>query len=206
MTLNTVTLMGSDSVVPSKIVCIGRNYVEHIHELNNEVPEQMVVFMKPNSAITTTLQSSAEEPVNYEAEIALMIKDEKVHAVAAGLDLTKRDLQDQLKTKGLPWERAKAFDGAALFSPFVEIESLPSSLTVQLEINGTVVQQGAIELMLHRPVQILEECHSFLTFNDGDIIMTGTPKGVGLVEPGNRYQARIMDRGSVLTEASWTAE
>lgn len=205
MALKLVTI-NSKSYNPSKLVCIGRNYVEHIHELNNEVPEQMIVFMKPNSAISETLRSSRDEPINYEAEICLMVKQGRIHAIAAGLDLTKRDVQDQLKSKGLPWERAKAFDGAALFSNFVEIDAIPSSLTIELEINEEMVQRGSVELMLHKPQQILAECKTFLSFNDGDIIMTGTPRGVGIVRAGDRYNAKITNQGEVLTEASWVAE
>ena len=107
------------SISPSKIICIGRNYVDHIAELGNEVPDEMVVFLKPNSAISSKLQSYHQEPLHYEAELCFLYQQGHFTAVAIGLDLTKRNLQAKLKTKGLPWERAKSFNGAAVFSDFV---------------------------------------------------------------------------------------
>ena len=108
-------------ITPSKIVCVGRNYVEHIQELNNDVPDQMVLFIKPNSAISPTLRCYHQEPLHYETELCFMVVDGAFKAASVGLDLTKRQLQSQLKIKGLPWERAKGFDGSALFSEFVSI-------------------------------------------------------------------------------------
>ena len=108
--MNTIQVAGVETT-PSKIVCVGRNYVAHIEELGNEVPEQMVVFGKPNSAIGNKLQAfHGGEPLHYEGEIALAISNGRATAAGFGLDLTKRTLQGQLKKKGLPWERAKAFD------------------------------------------------------------------------------------------------
>ncbi|MDW3642689.1 fumarylacetoacetate hydrolase family protein, partial [Vibrio sp. 1291-1] len=99
-----------------KVLCVGRNYVEHIHELDNAIPEQMVVFNKPSTSVSTILRSFHQEPLHYEAEICFLIKDGQYAAVGLGLDLTKRGLQSSLKKQGLPWERAKAFDGSAVFS------------------------------------------------------------------------------------------
>jgi 2-keto-4-pentenoate hydratase/2-oxohepta-3-ene-1,7-dioic acid hydratase in catechol pathway len=204
MKLNTV-LVNDKSISPSKIVCIGRNYVDHIQELNNEIPQEMVVFIKPNSAIADQLQSTHEEPLHYESEICFVVKNQCLAAVAFGLDLTKRSLQSRLKAKGLPWERAKCFDGAALFSPFVDIDEIKESLTVQLEINGVRVQNGSVELMINKPAQILEELMSFLTLNDGDIVMTGTPEGVGVINAGDRFTGKIINNGKIMTQRSWDA-
>ena len=110
---------GNQSITPSKVVCIGKNYTAHIEEMNSAVPDQMVVFMKPNSAIGTTLRALADEPIHYECEICLQVQSSEIFGVGVGLDLTKRELQRKLKQAGLPWERSKAFDGAALFSAFV---------------------------------------------------------------------------------------
>lgn len=202
--LNTINFNGT-AITPSKIVCIGRNYVDHIHELNNDVPDQMVVFIKPNSAISNELHCSKLEAVNYEGEISFLVKNQHFNAVGFGIDLTKRELQNSLKAKGMPWERAKAFDGAAVFSQFVEISEISDSLSLQLEINGNTVQNGSIPLMLHKPDQILRELQTFLTLNDGDIVMTGTPKGVGVISPGDRYTGKIIQHNDVITQASWTA-
>ncbi len=206
MTLRTVTVDGA-AVQPSKIVCIGRNYAEHIAELGNTPASEMVVFIKPNSAISETLYSHAgEEALHYEAEIALLIRDNGYHAVAAGLDLTRRQLQSGLKAAGLPWERAKAFDGSALFSPFVRLNEIQASLSVQLDIDGRTVQHGVVRQMLYTPEKILAEVLGFLTLNDGDIVMTGTPSGVGAVVRGSVFQASIVDQDRKITSQSWTAQ
>ena len=119
--MNTV-MVDKQSVIPSKVVCVGRNYVEHIKELNNEMPTSMVIFMKPNTAVSSELITGKQMPLHYEGEICFLIKQGKISAVGFGLDLTHRELQSELKAKGLPWERAKAFDGAAVMSSFVSIE------------------------------------------------------------------------------------
>ena len=109
--MNTISVNGN-TVQPSKILCVGRNYRAHIEELGNEIPDSMVVFNKPNSAISDTLYSDINnQPLHYESELAFTVKEGKLDAVGFGLDLTKRALQSTLKAKGLPWERAKAFDG-----------------------------------------------------------------------------------------------
>ncbi|MDG1121177.1 MAG: fumarylacetoacetate hydrolase family protein, partial [Glaciecola sp.] len=109
------------SVTPSKIVCIGRNYVDHINELGNEMPTEPVIFIKPNSAITDTITFDLQEDIHYEAELTFVVQGGALSGVGIGLDLTKRAVQSQLKAKGLPWERAKAFDGSAVLSDFVTI-------------------------------------------------------------------------------------
>ena len=197
----------SASFTPSKIVCIGRNYLEHIRELGNETPDAMVIFNKPNSSISATLQSTQGEPLHYEGEICFMMRAGKLHAVGFGLDLTRRELQSGLKAKGLPWERAKAFDGAACFSDFIPLDGIEiESLSLQLEINGELRQDGGYELMMHKPEQILLEIQQFMTLEDDDIIMTGTPKGVGQVSPGDRFIGRIKTGDEVLVSQEWLAE
>lgn len=175
-------VLGENLIVPTKILCIGRNYVEHIHELGNEIPEDMVVFLKPNSAISTVLHFEHQgETLHYETELCFMFQNGRFSSVAVGLDLTKRDLQTKLKAKGLPWERAKAFDGAALFSPFVAIDDAEAQLHFTLSINDKLVQEGHIDLMIYKPQTILSELQAFISLDEGDIVMTGTPKGVGSI-------------------------
>ena len=137
--MRTVIVDGA-RVAPSKVVCVGRNYVEHIKELNNEVPTSMVLFMKPNSALSNELITGAQTPLHYEGEISFLIREGKIFAVGFGLDLTNRELQSELKAKGLPWERAKAFNGAAVMSQFVSIEEsdIPK-LSMQLWIKAVGV-------------------------------------------------------------------
>lgn len=174
------------SITPSKIICIGRNYVEHIKELGNEVPDDMVVFFKPNSAISDTLQAThLGEELHYETELCFLYQAGRFSAVAVGLDLTKRDMQSRLKAKGLPWERAKAFDGAALFSPFIKLDDALQRLHFSLSIDDELVQVGDSSLMMYQVDAILSELKTFVSLADGDIVMTGTPKGVGVI-PANR--------------------
>lgn len=165
-----------------KVLCVGRNYVEHIQELNNAIPEQMVVFNKPATSVSTKLTSFHQEPLHYEVEICFVIKNGQYTAVGLGLDLTKRGLQSTLKEKGLPWERAKAFDGSAVFSRFHSLKGVDiDDLNLELLINCVHVQKGHVKQMLYPPVSILDELKSYTTLEDGDVVMTGTPKGVGEV-------------------------
>ncbi len=206
MEINMKTVKyGKKEITPTKIVCVGRNYVEHIKELSNETPENMILFIKPNAAISDQLISYHWEPVHYEGEICFLYEAEKFTAVAFGLDLTKRGLQSQLKGKGLPWERAKAFDGAALFSEFVPIDEIKADLTMELSVDGETVQSGNVLQMIYKPDQILSEIRTFLTLNDGDIVMTGTPKGVGVVEKLSVYEGRILSGKDLLVSAKWKA-
>jgi 2-keto-4-pentenoate hydratase/2-oxohepta-3-ene-1,7-dioic acid hydratase in catechol pathway len=190
-----------------KAVCVGRNYLEHIRELGNETPDDMVIFNKPNSAISETLRATIDEPLHYEGEICLLLRGGRMHAVGFGLDLTQRELQSRLKAKGLPWERAKAFDGAACFSDFVTLGDTPiESLSLQLEVDGELRQDGGYALMMYKPDQILAGVQRFMTLEDGDIVMTGTPKGVGQVQAGERFVGRVMSGERVLVSGEWLAE
>lgn len=205
--MNKVTCDGN-AITPSKIVCIGRNYVDHIAELANEVPDNMVVFNKPNSAISTDLHAFHQEAIHYEGELCFLIKNGQFSAVGFGLDLTKRTLQSQLKTKGLPWERAKAFNGSALFSEFVSInrEDIGNALRLELIINDEVIQSGGVELMIYKPDEMLADLNDFITLIDGDIVMTGTPKGVGVINQGDTFIGRILLNDSVIVEHTWLAK
>jgi len=204
LTLNQV-LYNGQLITPSKVICIGRNYVEHIAELGNQTPAQMVVFIKPNSAISPQLSSFDQEPLHYEAELCFVYQQGKFVAVGLGLDLTKRGLQGQLKSQGLPWERAKSFNGAAVFSDFVTLDAIEPSLSLALEIDGKLTQAGTIEQMIYQPDIILADLQTFLTLEDGDIVMTGTPKGVGVVNAGSRFTGRVLQDGQCLVTGEWVA-
>lgn len=203
--MNYVKLNGIE-ILPTKIVCIGRNYVEHIKELSNEMPTEPVVFIKPNSSISTTVNSGKTEEIHYEGEICFSIKNGKIYGVGFGLDLTKRNLQSTLKSKGLPWERAKAFDKSAVFSEFVKCDADIASYKMELYINGNLQQLANYELMIHKPEALTEEIKSFMTLEDGDIIMTGTPKGVGVINLGDNFTAKIFCRGNLVIEKTWVAQ
>jgi len=191
-------------LTPSKVVCIGRNYVEHIEELNNEIPTEPVIFVKPNSAITSEICTHAVDAIHYEAEISLIIENNQFKAAGIGLDLTKREVQSTLKAKSLPWERAKAFDKSAVFSEFVRIPEGIETLRLVLSINDEIIQQANYDLMIYKPAQIVQAVQAFMSFENGDILMTGTPKGVGKVNQGDVFVGQLYDNDQLLVSQSWT--
>ncbi|MBN3574111.1 fumarylacetoacetate hydrolase family protein [Vibrio neptunius] len=204
--MNSVKV-GDKSIYPSKVICVGRNYLEHIKELNNSVPDEMVVFNKPSSSISSQLISHHGETLHYEGEICFIVREGQLNAVGLGLDLTKRELQSKLKNKGLPWERAKAFDGSAVFSRFISLDGIAiESLEIELFINCVRVQKGAVTQMMYPPYTILEELRTYTTLNDGDIVMTGTPQGVGEVHTGDVFLGRLKAEGKTLIEIEWLAQ
>ncbi|MBN3493879.1 fumarylacetoacetate hydrolase family protein [Vibrio neptunius] len=204
--MNSVKV-GDNSIYPSKVICVGRNYLEHIKELNNAVPDEMVVFNKPSSSISSQLISHHGETLHYEGEICFIVREGQLSAVGLGLDLTKRELQSKLKNKGLPWERAKAFDGSAVFSRFISLDGIAiESLEIELFINCVRVQKGAVTQMMYPPYTILEELKTYTTLNDGDIVMTGTPQGVGEVHTGDVFLGRLKAEGKTLIEIEWLAQ
>lgn len=190
------------SIVPSKVVCIGRNYVEHIQELGNEIPSSMVVFNKPNSAISDTLYYFSEH-CRFEGEICFLIRNGKIVAIGFGIDLTHADIQNHLKSKGLPWERAKAFDHSAVLSHFIPLECDIRSLQMKLYINDQLVQFATYDLMMYKPDIILSEVKSFMRLEENDIIMSGTPKGVGNYKIGDRFVGEIYSGEALLLQKEW---
>ena len=194
-------------VAPGKIVCVGRNYAAHARELGNAVPDELVIFLKPNSAIGDGLfAESGGEPLHYEAELAFMVQGARLHSVALGLDLTKRALQQRLKDRSLPWEKAKAFDGATLFSHFVPFDCPLEALSLELDVEGSPRQRGGVTDMLFSPETILSGVKEFMTLEDGDILMTGTPEGVGPVHAGEHFAGRVLAGPETLLSADWRAE
>jgi len=189
----------------SKVVCIGRNYVEHIKELGNEIPSSMVVFNKPNSAISDTLYYFSEQ-CRFEGEICFLIHDAKIEAVGFGLDLTHADIQNHLKAKGLPWERAKAFDHSAVLSDFVTVCDDVSTLNMKLTVNNVLVQFATYDLMMYKPDTMLSEIQSFMTLEDNDILMSGTPKGVGTYNIGDKFVGQVFSDETLLVEKEWMVE
>lgn len=192
----------NEFTTPSKIVCIGRNYVEHIQELNNETPDTMVVFNKPNSAITNELRYFTPD-TRFEGEICFLIQNKQIAGIGFGLDLTKAEIQNKIKTKGWPWERAKAFDGSAVFGQFVPFSGDITKLRLELSINDTLTQFATYDLMIYKPAQMIEEIQTFMSLEDGDIIMSGTPKGVGTYKIGDIFTGKIYEDERLLVESSW---
>jgi len=202
--MKMLTFLNS-SVVPSKVVCVGRNYMKHIEEMGSAVPEQPVFFIKPNSAVSNSLLIDPEQNIEYEAELCFLIRAKQLVGVGFGLDLTKRGVQAELKAKGLPWERAKAFDGSAVFSEFVAFDGEFEALSLNLFINGKLVQKGSVTEMLNKPAALLKDAQQFLSFEDNDVLMTGTPSGVGAVSLGDQFIGQVWSAGDLILEATWQA-
>ncbi len=193
-----------------KIIAIGRNYADHIEELKNERPTEPVVFLKPDTAM---LKDNApfyypdfSKDIQHEVEIILKINKEGKYIeekfahkyydeIGVGIDFTARDLQQKCKEKGLPWEIAKAFNGSAPVSGFVPKSNFENlkALDFSLKVNGELRQQGNTSLMLFSFDYIISYVSQFFTFKKGDIIFTGTPKGVGPVQIGDRLEAFVMN-------------
>ncbi|WP_375171428.1 fumarylacetoacetate hydrolase family protein [Marinobacter sp.] len=192
-----------------KIVCIGRNYAEHARELNNPVPEEPLLFIKPATAavhITRPLALPKDKgSVHYEAELAVLIGRPLTNASASeaetailgyglALDLTLRDVQSQLKEKGQPWERAKSFDGACPLSPFVASDKFRNdNIHFTLDIDGERRQTGDTHDMLNPVVPLIAHISSHFSLMPGDVVLTGTPKGVGPLAPGQTLSLELED-------------
>ncbi len=189
----------------SKVICIGRNFVEHIKELGNEMPHEMVIFFKPSSSVSDELVLYDDEVTHFESELSFLVKDGKLVKVSFGLDLTKRELQSKLKSKGLPWERAKAFRGSAVFGEFVSFKRL-EDLSLELYLNSKLVQKGGVDLMINKPQEILTEVLTFCDVLDEDILMTGTPKGVGELKREDELIGKIYERDRLLVSSTWTVK
>jgi 2-keto-4-pentenoate hydratase/2-oxohepta-3-ene-1,7-dioic acid hydratase in catechol pathway len=189
-------------IIPSKIICIGRNYVEHIKELGNETPDQMVIFNKPNSAISNTLHYFGQD-TRFEGEICLLIKNNKIDGIGFGLDLTDAKIQNKMKENSWPWERAKCFDGSCVLSDFIKFHGDIKNIRFEMKINGVLTQYADYDLMIYKPQDILEEISSFMSFEDGDIIMTGTPKGVSNYQKNDIFDAKIFEGENLILEVSW---
>lgn len=189
-------------ITPSKVVCIGRNYVEHIKELNNETPDTMVIFNKPNSAVTNKLKYFTPD-TRFEGEICFLMENNKIAGIGFGLDLTKAGIQNKMKAKGWPWERAKAFDGSAVLGEFVPFSGDITKIRLELFINGDLAQFADHDLMIYKPQQMIDEVLSFMSLEDGDIIMSGTPKGVGTYSKGDKFKGKIYEGDKLLVESAW---
>ncbi len=192
-------------LTPSKVVCVGRNYAEHIKELNNAIPAEPVIFIKPNSAISSELVLPDSDEIHYEAELAFLLDGGELVGVGFALDLTKRLVQNELKNKGLPWERAKAFDGSAVFSEFVTIPGAIEALNLELYVNGHLQQKGGCSMMLNSPAELVKEINSFMTLEDGDILITGTPAGVGRIHDGDEFVGKVLNADQLIIECHWQA-
>lgn len=191
-----------------KLICIGRNYAGHIDELNNERPSEPVVFIKPDSSILPREQDfyipEFSHDVHYEVEVLIKIKKVGKHIarqfahkyydeIGLGIDFTARDLQSKLKAKGLPWEKAKGFDGAAVIGKWIAKEKYENidNLGFSLLKNGEFVQNGDTSLMLWKIDELISYISTYFTLKKGDILFSGTPSGVGKVNANDYLEGRI---------------
>ncbi len=199
-----------------KIICIGRNYAEHAKELNNDIPKEPVIFMKPKGALLLPEKPlyypEFTDDLQYECEVVVRICKNGKHIqekfankyydqVTLGIDFTARDLQNELKKKGLPWEIAKGFDGSAAVGTFVPItvETNVNNLAFQLKLNSETVQDGHTRNMIFSIDKIITYVSKFFTINIGDLIFTGTPAGVGAVAPDDLLEGYL--QGNKVLEA-----
>ena len=213
--MKTARLIGSAQAFPiGKILCIGRNYADHIKELGNEIPERPVIFMKPSSCVIGEGEQIVIPPYSsdchHEAELALLVgrggkeipAGEALRHLAGygvAIDLTLRDVQAEQKKKGLPWEIAKGFDTACPLSAFVPAAQAtdPQALRITLSVNGEPRQDGSTGLMIHRIPELLSYLSSVFTLEPGDLILTGTPAGVGPIKSGDLVVAEISGVGKL---------
>jgi len=195
-----------------KIICIGRNYVAHAKELNNEVPDEPVFFMKPDSALLRNNDSfylpGWTNDVHHEIELVVKIKrlgknigkrfaHRYYDEIGLGIDFTARDIQQKLKEEGLPWEKAKAFDqSAVLGNTFIDKKEFPDlkNISFRLLKNGNIVQEGNSSLMIFDFDEIISQISRYITLKIGDLIYTGTPAGVGAVGIGDRLEGFLEER------------
>ncbi len=194
-----------------KLICIGRNYVEHARELKNPLPDKAVFFLKPDSSIVRGnkpfFYPEFSKEIQHEVEVVFRInkvgkkiKKEFAHryydAIGLGIDFTARDLQDEAKKKGLPWEIAKAFDYSAPLSKLISVNKVKDirDINFRLDINGKTLQKGNTREMIFAVDELIAYVSQFMTLKMGDLLFTGTPEGVGPVKIGDRLQAYLEDR------------
>ncbi|RMG87386.1 MAG: FAA hydrolase family protein [Bacteroidetes bacterium] len=196
-----------------KIICIGRNYVDHAKELDNPVPKKPLVFMKPASALLVNNKPlyypEFTQDLHYEGEIVLKICKNGRHVqpefalsyfdqIGFGIDFTARDVQQECKKKGHPWEIAKGFDGSAAMSPFIPVEEVDvENIAFQTLLNGEVVQEGFTKDMIFSFADIICYVSKFFRLQLGDLLFTGTPAGVGPVKIGDTLEGRIVTKNGV---------
>ncbi|SIT93453.1 fumarylacetoacetate hydrolase family protein [Pontibacter indicus] len=194
-----------------KILAIGRNYADHIAELKNEVPDEPVIFFKPDTAILRNNEPfyypEYSQDIHHEVELILRIGREGKNidrkfahkyydAIGLGIDFTARDLQAKAKAKGLPWTLAKGFNGSAPVSEFLPLDQFENlqDINFKLDVNGATRQQGNSKMMLNNFDDIIAYISRFITLKKGDIIFTGTPEGVGPVQIGDRLEGYVEDK------------
>ena len=209
MAYQHVFLDGTDSSIPAgKVVCVARNYYDHIKELDNPVPTEPIFFIKPFTALQPIEKKIVipeySDSCHHETELAILFdkqvskasKEQAEEAIAGygiGLDLTLRDVQQKLKDKGYPWEKAKAFDGSCPLSPFVHKEKLedPQDTRLKLTVNGEIRQDESTRLMINKILDLIVISSEYFTYLPGDVLLTGTPAGVNRLQSGDLLELEL---------------
>lgn len=208
---------GNDYGFINKIVCVGRNYAEHAKELGNEIPEKPVLFLKPSSAVIYSgekiVHPSFSNEMHHECELILLIgktvkncnlevAEKAIVGYAVGLDMTLRDIQNELKKKGHPWTIAKCFDNSAVLSHFIlkEEYALKGNEQLILKVNGEIKQNDSIDKMIFNPAELIQYISSVMTLEEGDLVFTGTPAGVSKVKIGDKLEASFNEILKLETE------
>lgn len=220
MPMHTVTLVGQkDPIAVGKIICIGRNYVAHIEELKNEKPSKPMFFIKPPTALQPLEQPIRIPPYSkaarHELELAALMgktlrncKSEDVMPAIVGwgvaLDVTLVDVQEQCKAKGHPWEIAKGFDGSCPCSSFVPARNVPNpgDVLIHMKVNGQVRHNDSTKLMIWNIPTMVADASQYFTIEPGDIFLTGTPAGVGPLEPGDKLEMEIQNVGKYMSSVA----
>jgi 2-keto-4-pentenoate hydratase/2-oxohepta-3-ene-1,7-dioic acid hydratase in catechol pathway len=201
-----------------KVICVGRNYADHAAELNNPIPTEPMLFIKPSTSVVDMAQPfivpQGKGVVHFETEMSVLIGERLRHAsegqakaaikgVGLGLDLTLRDLQSKLKAKGHPWEKSKAFDGSCPLSVFVPVDKVHDlqDVEIKLSVNGELRQHGNSRQMLNRVLPLICHASEYFTLEPGDVILTGTPAGVGPILPGDQLQVELVNLLNVTTQS-----
>ena len=216
--MKTIKIKNSDEKISvGKIICVGRNYIAHTKELNNEIPKVPVIFLKPASVLIFSKENiiypTYSNEMHHEVELVLLIgkriknakskqAEQAIKGYAVGLDMTLRDIQNELKAKGHPWTLAKCFDTSAVVSNFILSSDykLTGKEKIKLFVNNIKRQDSILENMIFSPVEIVKYISSKMTLEQGDLIFTGTPAGVGRVEKGDKIFADIENIAELETQ------
>lgn len=214
---NLILRNSSEKITLENIICVGRNYAAHAEELGNEIPNFPLIFLKPTSSFIQSGKNiiipEYSNEMHHEIELVLLIgskirnadlieAENAIFGYSVGLDMTLRDIQTKLKEKGHPWTLAKGFDTSAVVSDFVlkSDYQLSNSEEISLKVNASLRQSSSLSLMLFKPAEIVKYISSIMTLNKGDIIFTGTPKGVSKVEKGDKLFGEIENIGKIFTK------
>lgn len=212
--MKSINLKDKGSVSVGKIVCVGRNYAEHAKELGNEVPAEPILFLKPASAMIYSggkiISPSFSKELHHEIELVLLIgknikdcsleeAESAITGFGVGLDMTARDVQAVLKKEGKPWTLAKCFDTSAVVSDFISKDNYAPDLgeVISLNVNGELRQSEKLNMMIFPPAELVKYISSVMTLEEGDLVFTGTPAGVGKVVKGDKLEGSIEGIGSI---------